>query len=150
MASFEEEIKRIVKEIKSPNIAVIGRTGVGKSTLINAVFGVEVAKVGAGLPVSKGFVRYPRDPDEKSPVVLYDSAGYESNKESEFVESTLSFLEDLRRKGIEEQVHLVWYVVNASSARFEYFDRDIINNSTVVISAIAKLASSHLLALLGK
>jgi predicted GTPase/uncharacterized protein (DUF697 family) len=127
MASFEEELRKIIKEIKSPNIAVIGRTGVGKSTLINAVFGVEVAKVGAGLPVSKGFVRYPRDPDEKSPVVLYDSAGYESNKEAEFVESTLSFLETLRRKGIEEQIHLVWYVVNASSARFEYFDRDIIN-----------------------
>ncbi|MBD2183420.1 50S ribosome-binding GTPase [Planktothrix sp. FACHB-1355] len=127
MANFEEEIKRIVKEIRSPNIAVIGRIGVGKSTLINAVFGAEVAKVGAGLPVSKGFVRYPRDPDEKSPVVLYDSAGYESNKETEFVESTLRFLEELRRKGIEEQIHLVWYVVNASSARFEYFDRDIIN-----------------------
>ncbi|WP_253256933.1 GTPase [Microcystis aeruginosa] len=29
-----------------PNIAVIGRTGAGKSTLINGVFGSDLAKTG--------------------------------------------------------------------------------------------------------
>lgn len=128
MAKLEEEIAKIIKQIKSPNIAVIGRTGVGKSTLINAVFGVDVAKTGAGLPVSRAFIRYPRDLNENSLVVLYDSAGYEANKETEFIESTFKFIDDLKSKGIAEQIHLVWYVVNAASARFEFFDRDIICN----------------------
>ncbi|MER3393367.1 MAG: GTPase, partial [Microcella pacifica] len=36
------------------NLAVVGGTGVGKSSLINAVFGRDLAKVGKGLPVTRG------------------------------------------------------------------------------------------------
>ncbi|WYX20332.1 GTPase [Achromobacter xylosoxidans] len=35
------------------NILVAGKTGVGKSTLINAVFRGELAKTGAGKPVTQ-------------------------------------------------------------------------------------------------
>src|SRR3954468_10972307 len=36
------------------NLAVFGKTGVGKSTLVNAIFGEEVARTGIGEPVTKG------------------------------------------------------------------------------------------------
>ena len=121
-----EEIQKVVKIVKVPNIAIIGRTGVGKSALINAVFGSELAKFGAGLPITKSFARYPTNPEEYSPVVLYDSPGYEATKEAEWVKNVIDFLDKKKTKGVEEQIHLVWYVINASSARVEYFERDIL------------------------
>jgi predicted GTPase len=36
------------------NLAIIGSSGVGKSSLVNAVFGRDWAKVGKGLPVTRG------------------------------------------------------------------------------------------------
>ncbi|WP_353888713.1 GTPase [uncultured Microbacterium sp.] len=43
------------------NLAVVGGTGVGKSSLINAVFGRDLAKVGKGLPVTRGADYYHDD-----------------------------------------------------------------------------------------
>ena len=44
--------------MKSPNIAIFGRRGAGKSTLINKVLGVDTAKAGTGSSVTKEFKRY--------------------------------------------------------------------------------------------
>lgn len=35
------------------NIAIVGKSGIGKSTLLNYLFGKEVAKTGTGEPVTK-------------------------------------------------------------------------------------------------
>ncbi len=125
-SDLRKELEELSKTIKAPNIAVIGRTGAGKSTLINKVFGKDLAPTGSGFPVSKEFIRYPKDKDEKSLVVLYDSAGYEANKEEDFIKNIFLFLDDLKKQGIESQIHLVWYVVHAASKRFEYFDAEIV------------------------
>ncbi len=62
-------------QIKKPNILVCGGTGVGKRSVINAMFGIEVANVGKiGVPQTRGVVQY-EIPDKD--VVLYDSEGYE-------------------------------------------------------------------------
>ena len=45
-------------EMQKPNLLVVGGTGVGKSSLINLVFGKEVARVGNGKPITKGIERY--------------------------------------------------------------------------------------------
>ncbi|NEQ70660.1 MAG: GTP-binding protein, partial [Symploca sp. SIO2D2] len=127
---MEKELKKIVQEMKAPNIAIIGKTGAGKSTLINKVFGVEKAETNTGSPVSKSFKRYTPDHcsvDTRKPINLYDSAGYEANKESEFLEGLFNFIEKRKAEGLESQIHLVWYVLNAASKRFEGFDADIIN-----------------------
>ena len=54
------------------NLAVIGGTGVGKSSLINAVFGRELAKVGKGLPVTRGVQYYSDDS-----LGIWDIEGFE-------------------------------------------------------------------------
>ncbi len=133
-----EKIKEAVRKVEVPNIALIGRTGVGKSALINAIFGSELAKYGAGLPITKNFVRYPVNPEEYFPVVLYDSPGYEAAKEYEWAKSVIRFLEEKKAKELKKQIHLVWYVINASSARVVCFERDILN----------KIAEQHLPAII--
>jgi predicted GTPase len=126
--SISEELKEQISKLEAPNIAIIGRTGVGKSTIINTVFGANIAKVGAGLPITQGFVRYPAEGyDNGTPVVVYDSAGYEAGKEEKFVSDVHNFINQKQSLGADKQIHLVWYVINASSARVELFEKNIID-----------------------
>ena len=53
-----EEIRKRISELNKINIAVVGKTGSGKSTLINSVFGKEFAKAAVGEPVTTEFCRY--------------------------------------------------------------------------------------------
>jgi predicted GTPase len=50
--NIQELIEKVIEERGHVNILIAGRSGVGKSTLINAVFGADIAKVGQGKPVS--------------------------------------------------------------------------------------------------
>ncbi|MBQ5546673.1 MAG: 50S ribosome-binding GTPase, partial [Acetobacter sp.] len=59
-----------IKKKHRANIFILGKTGVGKSSLINTVFGQEVAKVGEGKPVTQEIQEY-RSP--KYPLTIYDS-----------------------------------------------------------------------------
>ena len=45
---LEKEFTEFKKDVKKPNILLIGATGVGKSSLINICFGEELARVGVG------------------------------------------------------------------------------------------------------
>lgn len=127
MGQLEGELSAVLAKMSPPNIAVIGRTGAGKSTLINQVFGAELAKTGTGLPVSDAFIRYPKSLEEKPLVVVYDSAGYEMGKEIIFRSCVVKFIQDKKLHEIEEHIHLVWYVIHAGLKRFEHFDAEIIS-----------------------
>jgi len=144
MTEISEELRKQIKSLKAPNIAVIGGTGVGKSSLINAVFGMDLAQVGAGLPVTKEFRRYPENEESNVPIVIYDSAGYEAAKETQFVDGVINFLTQKRNEGIEQQIHLVWYVINASSGRVQTFEETIFK---ILISSVYQQLSFFLSAI---
>lgn len=126
MGKLKEELQEVLEKMPPPNIAVIGRTGAGKSTLINKVFGAELAKTGTGLPVSDAFVRYPESMEEKPLVVVYDSKGYEMERSWRYRDDVVKFLKKKKLQSVDEQIHLVWYVINAGIKRFEHFDAEII------------------------
>jgi len=127
MGKLKEELQTILEKMPPPNVAVIGRTGAGKSTLINKVFGAELARTGTGLPVSDAFVRYPASMEEKPLVVVYDSRGYEMDKSWRYRDDVVKFLKEKKLQSVDEQIHLVWYVINAGIKRFEHFDAEIIS-----------------------
>lgn len=111
------------------NIAVIGKTGVGKSSLINYLFGnANVAKTGVGKPVTvQGFHKINFEINS-IPATLFDSWGLEVGK----AEIWLNELnKELKGRDIDkpasEWFHTVLYCIASSGARVEEFETRIIN-----------------------
>ncbi|GAA7964994.1 hypothetical protein HpMS30_07730 [Helicobacter pylori] len=68
--NVEKMCEVIKKEKPIMNILLMGATGVGKSSLINALFGQEVAKAGVGKPVTQHLEKYV---DEEKGLILWDT-----------------------------------------------------------------------------
>ena len=87
----KDEIKEWVQKSSSKRrieILVTGRTGTGKSTLVNALVGKDVAKVGSKLKVQTAEVKaYVAKAEDGVEVVVWDSPGLQdgSGKETEYL-----------------------------------------------------------------
>ncbi|MDR1242747.1 MAG: 50S ribosome-binding GTPase, partial [Deltaproteobacteria bacterium] len=115
---FSKEWEKARKEIKKVSILVMGGSGTGKSSLVNTVFKKEIAKVGAGKPVTRGIELF-----ENDYLRVYDSEGYESGEENQKAYNRLieNFLEE-KAVAVDTDVHLIWYCVSTPSARFTDLD----------------------------
>jgi uncharacterized protein (DUF697 family) len=107
----------VLKKRGRANIVVAGRSGVGKSTLINAVFGGSLAETGQGRPVTVSTREYSK---EGVPVTLFDTRGLEM----ESYKSTLGELERLAKErtasdDANRHIHLAWVCVGEDSRRVE-------------------------------
>ena len=106
------------------NLAVFGPSGVGKSTLINAIFGYDVAETGVGEPVTKESRLYFHDDGQFG---LLDTQGLElADTLDEILDALRAMIRDLRSQPIEDQVHVAWYCV-AGSGRFQETDERFVN-----------------------
>ncbi len=74
--NVEKMCEVIKKEKPIMNILLMGATGVGKSSLINALFGQEVAKAGTGKPITQHLEKYV---DEEKGLILWDTKGIEED-----------------------------------------------------------------------
>jgi len=130
MVNYDNEVKKYINNLSAPNIAIIGLTGVGKSSLINNIFGMNIATTGAGRTITRKHIKYsPSAFGIDLPVNLYDSPGYEPGVGLPiFVEETKKFLSEKNSQGKEEQIHLIWYLINVSTARLTQADIDILEN----------------------
>ena len=114
---FEQRLAEAFASLGCFNLAVFGKTGVGKSTLVNAVFGRDVARTGVGSPVTRGLVYY-RHPDGF--LGLYDSEGFETGTAGNaIVDGLRRLVEEHRTRSVDRQIHAAWYLVRWSDRRFE-------------------------------
>ncbi|MDX2255917.1 MAG: GTPase domain-containing protein [Pseudanabaenaceae cyanobacterium bins.39] len=99
------------------NVVILGKSGDGKTTLINAVLGVEISETGVGFPVTQEIFSYkvPR-----SQLRLFDTKGFEVKDSQKTVDTVDKFIDECSRDAdINKRVHCVWICVNAQSSRWE-------------------------------
>ena len=110
------------------NLLILGKTGVGKSSLLNALVGKEVEETrSASKPVTKrGIFPHEAEIDGKK-VIIHDSWGLEVGKDEEW-EKIIN--NALKEKGIDKDIkdwfHSVTYCIQAGGDRIEDFDLKII------------------------
>lgn len=112
-------ISEKIKNLKHLNIIVAGKNGVGKSTLINAVFRDNLAETGMGKPVTDHMRKITK---KGVPLSIFDTRGFELGKEVQAevkkeVVDTIS--KGLASHDVNEAIHCIWYCINTASNRIE-------------------------------
>lgn len=114
-----DAISEKVQNLKTLNIIVAGKTGVGKSTLINAVFKDNLANTGMGKPVTTHMRRISK---KGIPLAIYDTRGFELGKkvQAEVKKEVINTIsKGLATKDINKTIHCIWYCINTASNRIE-------------------------------
>lgn len=100
------------------NVLVIGNSGVGKSTLINAVLGEERALTGYGSGgITKDLEIYE---SEELPFRVIDTIGFEPNflKERAAIRAVQSWSKNCAKEGKEDnQINVIWFCVDGTSRK---------------------------------
>lgn len=127
-----EAVKKEYDSLKTLNVMILGKTGVGKSTLINNMFNENLAETGVGKPVTP-IIRKIEKPGY--PLAIYDTPGLELSGENG-LDALLEEVVGEIQKGITSgdvgsAVHVIWYCVSTPSHRIEesemQFIRDLHN-----------------------
>ena len=123
-AYFSAAQQREMAKLGHANILISGQTGVGKSTLINAVFRVRLADEGVGKPVTKHVQRY----DVPGvPVTIFDTPGIELGQaKNDVIREYKKTITDSRKGSPNDVIHVAWYCVDAGQVRIQDFDIEIV------------------------
>lgn len=108
-----------IRNLKTLNIIVTGKTGVGKSTLINSVFREKLAETGMGKPVTDHMRKITK---KGMPLSIYDTRGFELGKEvqTEVKQEVIDAIsKGLATRDINEAIHCIWYCISTASNRVE-------------------------------
>ncbi len=112
------------EEIGRFNLAIFGKTGVGKSTLVNAIFSHEIAATGIGEPVTRAEHLYLH---RSGTLGVLDTRGLEIGRDNDVLIAELQdYLHGMRRKPLADQVHVAWYCVRAGDRRFEATEAEFV------------------------
>ena len=129
---IKENSKQLIKdllkenEIKHLNLQIIGKTGVGKSTLVNAIFGEKVADVKKGEPCTMETKCY--ENEKYDFIRIYDTRGIEISKDFDIEKVFNETLRDIKEKCEKNEpdslIHCLLYCFTGT--RFEREEGEIL------------------------
>ena len=112
-------VQNNIAGLNTLNIIVVGKTGAGKSTLINSVFREDLAVTGMGKPVTDHMSKISK---EGFPLNIYDTRGFELGRDAQ-IEVREEIVETIKAgvksKDINDAIHCIWYCVNTATNRIE-------------------------------
>ncbi len=139
---IHEKIEEAFRKRGHANVIIAGKTGVGKSTLINAVFQGDIATTGQGRPVTQHTREYTK---EGIPISVIDTRGLELEAFHETLNQLTTFI-DQRAKETDpsRHIHCAWLCISEESRRVESAEQNLakqLSSRMPVIVVITK--SSH-------
>ena len=113
---YSSNLQNIKNELNNKNrILLIGRSGVGKSTLINSIFDYDIAETGIGRPITmyekpKKYEYFSREELE-----LFDTRGIELDP-NYGIEKTSKMVEDFIKEQLikKEPINAIWYCITGN------------------------------------
>lgn len=122
--NYDENQSLININNEKVNIIVAGKTGVGKSSLINYIFGEEVAEIGNGKPVTQEIEEYVM---KKENITLFDTKGIEAADYKNTLSNIKKFLEE-KHNSVDENnhIHIAWLCISEAGGRIEEADKELL------------------------
>lgn len=139
---FFKSIEEEEKKMHTANLMVVGKTGVGKSTLINSVFRENLADTGIGAPVTRHLQRITKT---GIPLAIYDTKGLELDQtvQAEIKKEILGEIDRLvRRNEKDNLIHMIWFCISSPSKRIEDFEVEWIRSFSEKLPVIVVLTQS--------
>jgi uncharacterized protein (DUF697 family)/GTPase SAR1 family protein len=123
-ALIKDKLRDALKERGHVNILIAGRSGVGKSTLVNAIFQGNLATTGQGRPVTQNTREIKK---EGVPLSIFDTRGLEMADFSKTVGDVRSFVsERARNTDPKQHIHVAWICIAEDLRRVEPAEEELV------------------------
>jgi len=152
LGDFKDQIELLFAKRKSAeapteepdivNVMLSGKAGVGKSTLVNAIFGEQLAETGVGAPLTQHLQLYEK---EGVPLRVYDVKGLELDPAvQKRIRAEVKTLVRASRRTptASDDIHLMWYCVSSVGGKLEQAEIDFINDLADSLDVIVVLTKS--------
>ena len=137
---LNQGLEEALRQRGRANIVIAGKTGVGKSTLVNAVFQGNLAETGDGRPVTKATREIKK---EGIPLSIFDTRGLEISEYKNTVQDLEKLIQDKRKSEDSNQhIHIAWVCVSEDSRRIEDAEIELVEMLDKYIPVVGVITKS--------